>query len=133
MVKAKINVDGGSYGNATITDQFYMWDTVMFKSAQFFSALGIEKDENGRIGSIPSRWAHGKSDLLGRTCWANIYIDEFTGNDGQKKQTNKVKSYTSVPPADQSEANARHDPRYDHGYAEKTSAPSNSSWGSMKW
>lgn len=86
MAKVFLRVDGGALGKALCVENIYLLENLEWKASSFLRSIGLKK--------------HGENTswrkLLhcdGETGRCSVYIDEYTGNDGQKKKSNKIKRF----------------------------------------
>ena len=86
MAKIYLRVDGGELGKALCVENIYLLERLEWKAAAFLRAIGLKKHGE------PVAWRqlvhcdgeHGR---------CHVYVDEFTGRDGETRQSNKVKNF----------------------------------------
>ena len=86
MAKVFLRIDGGELGKALCVENIYLLEKLEWKAAAFLRSIGLKKHGE------PTVWRK----LLhcdGETGRCKIYVDDYTGRDGQTKQSNKVKSF----------------------------------------
>jgi len=71
-------------GRTTITDYITMTRKSEWKLCEFFTSLGMR--QHGE--KLQLNWA-----LEGAKCRATVSVDEYTGRDGEKRKSNKIKKY----------------------------------------
>ena len=86
MAKIFLRIDGGDLGKALCVENIYLLDKMEWKAAAFLRSVGMKK--------------HGESIVWrklvhcdGETGRCRIYVDEYTGKDGEKRQSNKIKNF----------------------------------------
>lgn len=85
MAILKIVVYGGDKGNTSIQDRLYLSTNMEWKLGQFFRAIGQK--------------THGKSykmdwnNVIGKEGLCHVKVENWTGSDGQPKQSNKIDRY----------------------------------------
>lgn len=85
MAVLKIVVNGGEHGHASITDRLYLSTSFEWKLGSFFRCIGQK--------------THGKAykmdwnNVIGKQGLCKVKIRNYTGNDGQPKQTNQIDKY----------------------------------------
>jgi hypothetical protein len=66
-----------------------------WKLCEFFTALGIRRHGE----RLKMRW-----DIEGMSGRATVTVDEYTGRDGDKRQSNKIKKYLDPEPGGDEDA-----------------------------
>ena len=85
MAVLKIVVDGGSLGHASIQDRLYLTSSMEWKLGSFFRCIGQK--------------THGKeykmdwNNDIGKQGLCKIKVENWVGNDGQPKQSNRIDKY----------------------------------------
>lgn len=86
MAKAFLRVDGGAAGKALCVENIYLLERLEWKASAFLRSIGLKKHGE------PIAWRQ----LLhcdGERGRCHVFVDEYTGRDGQVKQSNKVRSF----------------------------------------
>ena len=86
MAKVFIRVDGGELGKALCVENIYLVERLQWKAASFLRSIGLKKHDE------PTPWSK-LTHCDGETGRCRIYIDEYDGKDGDKKQSNKIKNF----------------------------------------
>ena len=86
MAKVFLRVDGGDLGKALCVENIYLLERLEWKAAAFLRSIGLKKHGE------PIAWRQ-LIHCDGETGRCQIYVDEYTGRDGEKKQSNKVKNF----------------------------------------
>ena len=97
MAKVFLRIDGGELGKALCVENIYLLEKLEWKAAAFLRSIGLKKHGE------PISWRK----LLhcdGETGRCKIYVDDYTGKDGQVKQSNKVKSFFDKEESKQEQA-----------------------------
>jgi len=86
MAKIYLRIDGGELGKALCVENIYLLERLEWKASAFLRSVGMKKHGE------PTEWrklvqADGES---GR---CHVYVDEYTGRDGNTRQGNKVKNF----------------------------------------
>lgn len=77
------------HGRTTLNDYITMTRKSEWKLCEFFTSLGLRRHGE----RLKMRW-----DIVGMTGRCTVIVEEFTGREGEKKQTNRIKKY--LEPAD---------------------------------
>ena len=86
MAKVFLRVDGGELGKALCVENIYLLERLEWKAAAFLRAIGLKKHGE------PIAWRQ-LVHCDGERGRCHVYVDEFTGRDGDTKQSNKVKNF----------------------------------------
>ena len=86
MAKVFLRVDGGELGKALCVENIYLLERLEWKAAAFLRAIGLKKHGE------PIAWRQ-LVHCDGERGRCHVYVDEFTGRDGETKQSNKVKNF----------------------------------------
>lgn len=86
MAKLFLRVDGGDLGTSLCVENVYLYEKMAWKAAQFLRCIGLRKSGED------INWRK-LIDSEGQSGRCQIYVDSFTGRDGEKKQSNKVRRY----------------------------------------
>lgn len=86
MAKLYLRVDGGELGKALCVENIYLLERLEWKAAAFLRSIGLKKHGE------PIAWRQ-LTHCDGERGRCHVYVDEFTGKDGQTRQSNKVKSF----------------------------------------
>ena len=86
MAKVFLRVDGGELGKALCVENIYLLERLEWKAAAFLRAIGLKKHGE------PIAWRK-LIHCDGETGRCHIYVDEYEGNDGKTKTSNKVKNF----------------------------------------
>ena len=86
MAKVFLRVDGGELGKALCVENIYLLERLEWKAASFLRAIGLKKHGE------PIAWRK-LIHCDGETGRCHIYVDEYEGNDGKTKTSNKVKNF----------------------------------------
>ena len=86
MAKVVLRVDGGELGKALCVENIYLLERLEWKAAAFLRAIGLKKHGE------PIAWRQ-LVHCDGERGRCHVYVDEFTGRDGETKQSNKVKNF----------------------------------------
>lgn len=86
MAKVYLRVDGGELGKTLCVENIYLLDRLEWKAAAFLRSVGMKKHGE------PTQWRK-LVQCDGESGRCHIYVDEYTGRDGQTKQSNKVKNF----------------------------------------
>ena len=85
MAILKIVIDGGEKGKTSVQDRLYLCSNMEWKLGSFFRCIGQK--------------THGKSykmdwnNVIGKEGLCHIKVENWEGNDGQPKQSNKIDRY----------------------------------------
>lgn len=85
MATLKIVVNGGELGHTSVTDRLYLTTSMEWKLGSFFRCIGQK--------------AHGKAykmdwnNVIGKQGLCHVKVRNYTGSDGQPKQTNQIDKY----------------------------------------
>jgi hypothetical protein len=77
-------VSEAGHGRTGVTDFITMTRKSEWKLCELFTALGLRKHGE----ALRCRW-----DIIGMTGRATVTVDEYTGRDGDKRTSNKIKHY----------------------------------------
>ena len=86
MAKVYLRVDGGELGKTLCVENIYLLDRLEWKAAAFLRSVGMKKH------CEPTQWRK-LVQCDGESGRCHVYVDEYTGRDGQTKQSNKVKNF----------------------------------------
>lgn len=86
MAKVYLRVDGGELGKTLCVENIYLLDRLEWKAAAFLRSVGMKKHGE------PTQWRK-LVQCDGESGRCHVYVDEYTGRDGQTKQSNKVKNF----------------------------------------
>jgi len=86
MAKVFLRVDGGELGKALCVENIYLLERLEWKAAAFLRAIGLKKHGE------PIAWRQ-LVHCDGERGRCHVYVDEFTGRDGDTRQSNKVKNF----------------------------------------
>ena len=86
MAKVYMRVDGGELGKTLCVENIYLLDRLEWKAAAFLRSVGMKKHGE------PTQWRK-LVQCDGESGRCHVYVDEYTGRDGQTKQSNKVKNF----------------------------------------
>jgi hypothetical protein len=86
MAKIFLRVDGGELGKALCVENIYLLEKLEWKAAAFLRSIGLKKHGE------PIAWRQ-LTHCDGETGRCKIYVDEYTGKDGEKKQSNKIRNF----------------------------------------
>lgn len=86
MAKVYIRVDGGEKGTSLCVENIYLNEKVEWKAAAFLRSIGLKKHGE------KTKW-NQLNHCDGETGRCKVYVDEYTGRDGQKRQSNKIDRY----------------------------------------
>ena len=86
MAKGFLRVDGGELGKALCVENIYLLERLEWKASAFLRAIGLKKHGE------PIAWRQ-LVHCDGERGRCHVYVDEFTGRDGETKQSNKVKNF----------------------------------------
>lgn len=81
-----MEIDGGDKGRGFCSERIFLTDKLEWKAAAFLRAIGLKKHGE------PIQWRK-LVQCDGETGRCEIYVDEYTGRDGQVKKSNKVKKF----------------------------------------
>lgn len=82
-------------GRTNVTDFITMTRKSEWKLCEFFTALGIRRHGE----RLKMRW-----DIEGMSGRATVTVDEYTGRDGDLRQSNKIKKYLDPVPGGDEDA-----------------------------
>ena len=86
MAKVLLRGDGGELGKALCVENIYLIERLEWKAAAFLRSIGLKKHNE------PIKWRQ-LVHCDGERGRCHVYVDEFTGKDGETKQSNKVKNF----------------------------------------
>lgn len=86
MAKVFLRVDGGELGKALCVENIYLLERLEWKAAAFLRSIGLKKHGE------PIAWRQ-LTHCDGERGRCHVYVDEFTGKDGNTRQSNKVKNF----------------------------------------
>ncbi len=86
VAKMFLRIDGGPAGKGLCVENLYLCDRCEWKAAEFLHSIGLKKHGE------PVAWRK-LAHCEGETGRCQIYVDEYTGNDGKTKQSNKVRKF----------------------------------------
>lgn len=86
MAKVFLRVDGGELGKALCVENIYLLERLEWKASAFLRSIGLKKHGE------PIAWRQ-LVHCDGERGRCHVYVDEFTGRDGETKQSNKVKNF----------------------------------------
>ena len=86
MAKVFLRIDGGELGKALCVENIYLLERLEWKAAAFLRSIGLKKHGE------PIAWRQ-LVHCDGETGRCQIYVDEYVGKDGTKKQSNKIKNF----------------------------------------
>ena len=86
MAKVYLRIDGGEKGKALCVENIYLLERLEWKAASFLRSIGLKKHGE------PIAWRQ-LVHCDGERGRCQIYVDTYDGNDGEKKQSNKVKKF----------------------------------------
>ena len=86
MAKVYLRVDGGELGKTLCVENIYLLDRLEWKAAAFLRSVAMKKHGE------PTQWRK-LVQCDGESGRCHVYVDEYTGRDGQTKQSNKVKNF----------------------------------------
>ena len=86
MAKVFLRVDGGDLGKALCVENFYLLERLEWKAAAFLRSIGLKKHGE----KIAWRQLVHCDGERGR---CRVYVDEYTGKDGETKRSNKIKNF----------------------------------------
>ena len=86
MAKIYIRIDGGEQGKGFCVENIYLLEKLEWKAAAFLRSIGMKKHGE------PVSW---RSLIYcdGEKGRCHVYVDSYKGNDGQMKQSNKIKYF----------------------------------------
>ena len=86
MAKVFLRVDGGDLGKTLCVENIYLLERLEWKAAAFLRSIGLKKHGE------PIAWRQ-LVHCDGERGRCRVYVDEFTGRDGQIRKSNKVKNF----------------------------------------
>ena len=86
MAKVYLRVDGGELGKTLCVENIYLLDRLEWKAAAFLRSVGMKKHGE------PTQWRK-LVQCDGESGRCHVYVDEYTGRDGQTRQSNQVKNF----------------------------------------
>ena len=86
MAKVFLRVDGGELGKTLCVENIYLLERLEWKAASFLRSIGLKKHGE------PTEWRK-LVQCVGETGRCRVYVDEYDGKDGQKKNSNKIKNF----------------------------------------
>ena len=86
MAKIYLRIDGGELGNGFVAENIYLAEGFEWKAGAFLRAIGV-RSHGDKLEFKKLLHCDGER---GR---CHVYVDEFTGRDGETKQSNKVKNF----------------------------------------
>jgi hypothetical protein len=86
MAKIFLRIDGGEQGKGFCVENIYLLEKLEWKAAAFLRSIGMKKHGE------PVSW---RSLIYcdGEKGRCHVYVDSYKGNDGQMKQSNKIKYF----------------------------------------
>ena len=86
MAKIYTRIDGGEQGKGFCVENIYLLEKLEWKAAAFLRSIGMKKHGE------PVSW---RSLIYcdGEKGRCHVYVDSYKGNDGQMKQSNKIKYF----------------------------------------
>jgi len=86
MAKLYLRVDGGELGKALCVENIYLLEKLEWKAAAFLRSVGLKKHGE------PTQWRQ-LAHCDGETGRCKVYVDEYTGRDGNARKSNKVRNF----------------------------------------
>ena len=86
MAKVYLRVDGGELGKALCVENIYLLERLEWKAAAFLRSIGLKKHGE------PIAWRQ-LVHCDGEKGRCHVYVDEYTGRDGETRQSNKIKNF----------------------------------------
>lgn len=106
-------IDGGELGSATITHNIFLHSKCEGIISQFFTSVGLKKHGE----PLKMEW----NKVVGKTGVCHVFIDEWTNDKGETRQSNKIKRF--LPPQDTAAKPA----------AAETTATAAPAWAGKTW
>lgn len=86
MAKVFMRIDGGDLGSGLVVDNIYLAEKYIWKAGAFLRAIGVrshgDKLEFGKL--LHCDGEKGRCE---------IYLDTYTGRDGNQRQSNKLRRF----------------------------------------
>ena len=86
MAKIYLRIDGGEAGNALCVENIYLLERLEWKAAAFLRSIGLKKHGEAIA------WRQ-LTQCDGETGRCEIYVDKYTGRDGETHESNKIKKF----------------------------------------
>ena len=86
MAKVYLRVDGGELGKSLCVENIYLLERLEWKAAAFLRSIGLKKHGE------PIAWRQ-LVHCDGEKGRCHVYVDEYTGRDGETRQSNKIKNF----------------------------------------
>lgn len=87
MMKVFLRVDGGELGKALCVENIYLIERLEWKASAYARSIGLKKHNE------PIKWSTVVDKSEGQTGRCRIYVDDYTDRDGNKRQSNKIKTF----------------------------------------
>jgi len=92
-----LRLDGGELGTGLAVETLFLCEKQAWKAAAFFRSVGMRGHDE------PLKWRM-IDHVDGEHGRCRVYVDTFTGRDGQQKQNNKVDRFFDPDPDERGEA-----------------------------
>jgi len=86
MAKIYLRIDGGELGRGLCVENIYLLERLEWKASAFLRSVGLKKHGE------PIVWRK-LVQCEGERGRCHVYVDEFTGRDGETRTSNKVKNF----------------------------------------